>query len=254
MIQNLGETSPKANFDECYAVYSPSLYVSILLKDLDYRLPFDTMSLLDKHLHETLESDDLKAVFLGSGHGLEPAALKYGCTHGDILRLWLQQNPLEYSFKDDAALPFGVVMVDINAEPLRFARDVGLCDRFCCCDISKDLPEELDCFLRQEADLLVCIGVTSYIGLQGFERLVRLVEASNIKHFCFSLTSFISTSYLEVFERSNLQLQKLGDVRQRSYKNEEEESKILETLIAQGKCTLADKRGLMAAVFMASKQ
>jgi hypothetical protein len=136
---------------------------------------------------------------------------------------------------------------------LHFAYDVGLCDRFFPCDLRDKLPEEIDLLLNNQSDLLVCIGATTYIGIDSFNRLVQIVEKSKIQYFCFSLPSYISSSYLTIFSQSNLQLHKLGNVKQRDYKDDKEKSRILDNLTIQNRYSVEDDCGLMASIFIAHK-
>ena len=245
--------NPKASFDECYRRYSPQLYSSLLLKGLNYRLPFEAMQLFRDYLDSLVLPNDLKVTFLGSGHGLESAALKYRYTCDDILQHWLNDDPHKHVFSS-ADPRFKVTMIDINEPPLQFAYDVGLCDRFFVCDLTKEFPEEIDVILNNETDLLVCVGATTYIGLDSFNRLVQIVERSNIQYFCFSLASFISSSYLIALNQSNLQLHSLGQIKQRDYKDDVEKTRILESLIMENNCSAEDNYGLTTSVFIAQKR
>ena len=244
--------NPKASFDECYRQYSPQLYSSLLLKGLNYRLPFEAMQLFRGYLDGATLPNDLKITFLCSGHGLESAALKYRYTCEDILQYWLDDDPRGHIFSGGDPR-FKVTMIDINESPLQFAYDVGLCDRFFLCDLTKAFPEEIEILLNKDTDLLVCVGATTYIGLHSFNRLVQIVESSKIQYFCFSLASFINSSYLMALNQSNLQLYKLGHVKQRDYKDDVERSRILESLIMENSCSTEDHSGLTTSVFVAQK-
>ena len=122
--QHLEMVNPKASFDEYYTLYSPKLYASLLLKGLNYRLPFDAMTLLRDYLDRRVIPNSLEVVFLGSGHGLESAVLKYGYSYEDILQCWLDSEPHEHLFSGGNPR-FKITMVDINEAPLHFAYDVG---------------------------------------------------------------------------------------------------------------------------------
>ena len=135
-------TSPKASFDNCYVTYSPKNYCNLLLKELDYRLPFNGMSLLknyllqDPHCPETLET-----LIIGSAHGLDSAALKYDASYGNMLTYWGDDSDIHKFSGGDPK--FQIAMADINEAPLRFAYDSGLCEDFFVCDMSKTLPDDL---------------------------------------------------------------------------------------------------------------
>ena len=109
--------------------------------------------------------------------------------------------------------------------------------------------------MKNKVNLLIGVGVTTYIGIDGFNSLVKFVEKeSEIEYFCFSLCSFICDSYLQVFNKSGLFLQKLGDVRQRDYQDDEERLKIRESLKLQNRYSLQDEDGLMASLYLAYKK
>ncbi|MEO1373781.1 MAG: hypothetical protein AAFW70_05550 [Cyanobacteria bacterium J06635_10] len=243
--------NPKASFDECYNLDSPKLYVSTLLKEKNYRLPFDAMELLDGYLKKLANSETWETVFFGSGYGLDVTALKYGYTSQDILDEWLDEKPIK-KFKADNSR-FKITLVDINKAPLNFAHEIGLCDRFFVCDLKEQWPEELFSILKNETKLLICVGATTYIGINRFNYIVNFVETSKIEYFCFSLPSFIENSYLQVFSKSKLHLQKLGDVRQRDYKDNEERLRIIHSLNLQNRYSPKDDNGLIASIYIASK-
>lgn len=65
MTQDLEMVNPKASFDDYYAQHSPKLYTSLLLKELNYSLPFDAMRLLRNYLDSIVIPNILEIVFLG---------------------------------------------------------------------------------------------------------------------------------------------------------------------------------------------
>lgn len=132
--------SPKASFDEQYTLYSPKSYVAFFLRDLSYRLPFESMALLGDYLDRLEPSTVLETAIVGSCHGLDAAVLKYGHTYDDILKYWLEGEPEEHLFDGGDPKYKPVTMIDINEAPLRFAKHVGLCDRYYRCNMKKTLP------------------------------------------------------------------------------------------------------------------
>ncbi|MDV3353575.1 hypothetical protein QGP82_33185 [Leptothoe sp. LEGE 181152] len=245
-------SNPKASFNEYYHLYSPQPYVQALLKETQYTLPFDAMQIVSSHLKQLDYFENLNVLFLGSGHGTEVAALKYGYSYEKILQHWLASDPKKHIFSEGNS-NLTITMVDINEAPLRFAYDVGLCQHFHICDLTNPWPEKLSTVVKNDTDLLVCVGATTYIGLDNFKHLIKLIGESNVKHFYFSLASFICDSFLEIFDDSNLHLKKLGHVRQRNYKNDEERLKITSNLKLQNRYSNDDEDGLTASIYIASQ-
>lgn len=244
--------SPKASFDEQYRLYSPQSYVQFFLKDLNYRLPFEAMTLLGNYLKHIDNNEVLETAIIGSCHGIDSAVLKYGYTYDDILKYWLYNKPEHHIFQGGNPL-YRITMVDINEEPLRFAKDVGLCHNYYRCNMKEALPEDLLSFLEQSVDLLISVGIVTYLGLQDFHKLLRLVERSNVKYFCFSLPSFIRSAYINIFESSGLTVKILGDINQRQYQDEGEKSRVIEALKEQGHYSTRDDAMLVASICVAYK-
>lgn len=246
------QTSPKASFDEQYTLYSPKSYVQFFLKDLNYRLPFEAMGLLGDYFTYLKQPDVLETAIVGSCHGIDSAVLKYGYTYDDIIKYWLHGEPETHIFSGGNPR-YELTMVDINEAPLRFAKDVGLCKNYYRCNMKEALPADLLQFLESKVDLLIAVGITTYLGFDSFQELVQLVERSNVQFLCFSLPSFIRDTYTNMFESSSLQLKVLGDIDQRQYRDLGERTRILETLQEQGNCTPRDEAGLVASICLAHK-
>lgn len=244
--------SPKASFDEQYRLYSPQSYVQFFLKDLDYRLPFEAMTLLGNYLESIGNDEVLETAIIGSCHGIDSAVLKYRYTYDDILQYWLYNNPEHHLFQGGDP-HYRITMVDINEEPLRFAKDVGLCHNYYRCNMKEALPDELRSYLEQNVDLLISVGIVTYLGLQDFQKLVKLVERSNVKYFCFSLPSFIRNSYIKIFESSGLKIKILGDINQRKYKDEGERNRVIAALKEQEAYSTRDDDILVASICVAYK-
>ena len=245
--------SPKASFDEQYKLYSPKSYVQFFLRDLSYRLPFEAMTLLGDYLAQLLETSTvLETAIVGSCHGLDSAVLKYGYTYDDILKYWLEGDPDDHVFYGGNPM-YEITMIDINPEPLRFAKHVGLCKGYYRCNMKEALPKALSFFLEEKDDLLIAVGITTYLGLEYFQRLGQLVERSQIRFFCFSLPSFIRESYLEIAAQSTLTLKVLGDIDQRQYNDDDEKSRVLEMLKEQGAYSPRDDSGLVSSICVAYK-
>ena len=76
------------------------------------------------------------------------------------------------------------------------------------------------------------------------------------KYFCFSLLDFMSEidTYLNMIKANGLQLHKLGDVKQRDYKNEEEKRNMLSLIKKRrGSYPAESEMCLMASVYIASR-
>jgi len=240
----------KASFDEYYKVYSPKAYASKIVNDTDYHLPFCAASLLKEYLNG--HTTTLNTVILGSGHGLDVAALKYNYTPQDIVSYWLHKDPREHIFKGGDSR-FKITMVDLYELPLQFARDVGLCEHFYACDLTKEWPDNLLYAVNYKTDLLTCIGVTTYLGKDTFGKLVKLVENSKVQYFLFSVISLIKEEFISLFHETSLKLHYIGRFRQRNYVDVSEKKKMLSSLIENKICSPEDEKCLMTSIYVASK-
>lgn len=244
-------TQVKASFDDYYKVYSPQAYTSRIVNDIDYHLPFHAASLLKEYLNG--HTTTLNTVVLGSGHGLDVTALKYNYTPQDILSHWLHKEPSEHIFEGGDSR-FKITMVDLYEQPLQFARDVGLCDHYYACNLVQEWPQDLLQVVNHETDLLICVGVTTYLGKETFGKIVKLVERSQVRYFCFSVVSYIKEEFISLFDEANLKLHCIGRFRQRDYADASEREKILDFLIKNQICSPEDEQCLMTSVYVASKE
>jgi hypothetical protein len=113
----------KANFNDIYSQYCPTGYVNNLVGDLKYELPFHAMKRLKIYHQALLPTDNqIQVTMLGSAHGLDAVALKFDMTPQDILTRWTNDATVMLSFP--AQKEYEMTMVDIEAEPLRFASDI----------------------------------------------------------------------------------------------------------------------------------
>ncbi|MGH8000509.1 MAG: hypothetical protein ACREPR_14040 [Brasilonema sp.] len=241
----------KASFDSCYQNYSPKEYARKLVDEAEYYLPFQAASLLREYLSTHAEA--LNTTVIGSGHGLDIAALKYGYTHNEILEFWSSDDAQNHSFADGDSR-FKVVMVDISAPPLQFASDVGLCSSFYVCDLTGPWPKDLSDLLSQGTDLLICIGAAAYFGKDTFSRIIDTVRNGRIKYFYFSALSIVEKEYISLFENSKLSLERIGRVRQRGYVDADEQQRIVRSLVENDCCFVEDRECLMTSLYIASKE
>lgn len=240
----------KASFDDYYSADSPQAYTLKLVRDTKYHLPFHAAELLRNYFQDA--KTPLKATFLGSGYGLEVAALKYNYGPEDIVKWWGGDNPRAHSFEggDDRFL---VTMVDIHEPPLQFAKEVGLCDRYYVCDLLEDWSQEFTEMITHDTDLLLGIGVTGYLRVERFRDILKLMENSQIQFFCFAVTNLNRDTFVRLFDDSALDLHNLGRSRQRDYADDTERQKVLDFLNRRGICTPEDEAGFMTSLYMVTQ-
>lgn len=243
-------TKIKASFDDYYKVYSPQPYTERIVDEMGYRLPFTTAHLLKEYLQD--HQATLKTSILGSSHGLDAVALKYNYTPQDILKYWLHGEPTEHHFQGGDSR-FKITMIDQYEPPLQFAQDVGLCESFYTCNLVQDWPQDLLNTVNYETDLLLCIGVTTYLGEEVFHEIVQLVEKSQIQYFCFSVVSYVRDAYVTCFKGSNLNLHHLGRTRQRDYANQNEQQKTIDFLRSHNIYSPDDEACLMTSIYVVHK-
>ncbi|MCI5127267.1 MAG: hypothetical protein D3907_01940 [Candidatus Electrothrix sp. AUS3] len=253
MNNSIATTNPKASFDDLYKKYSPVPYCSCLLSELDYRLPFNAMNLLKKHISSCEQMETLNTLIIGSGHGLDSAALKYNCTFEEILETPFCSEESCTCMPLDGNPQFNITMTDINESPLRFARNFGLCNNFFVYDMSGNLTEEMLYFLKNEVDLAICTGVTSYLDRSAFSRLTEaLLVEGKAKYLCFSLLGYLNDR-IDIIENFGLQVCKLGDVKQRNYRDQDEKIGILKLLRSQKQDIPGSEECLMTSVYIAQQ-
>lgn len=118
----------KANFNDIYSQYYPTEYVNNLIGNLKYELPFHAMKKLKIYLKALLPSyDQIQVTMIGSGHGLDAVALKFEVTPPDILARWTNEVTVMLPFPVQPE--YEITMIDIEAESLRFASDIKLCEK-----------------------------------------------------------------------------------------------------------------------------
>lgn len=252
-------SSPKANFDNIYAMYSPTAYVKHLIGELNYQLPFQTMEALKLYIErlypETPPETAIDATIVGSSHGLDVVALKYEMTAQDILARWGNEATVRQPFPQIESR-YEMTLIDIEPAPLRFAADVKLADKSFVADLSAPLAAPLEQHLSEMTDIIIATGVISYLGVEGLERMLEAAFVKGkAKLLAFSALKFLDNNgFLEVCQRHGLTVRKIVHAPHRSYKSDAEKQRVKALLKRLGILSEEDESGLMGYVFVAYKE
>jgi hypothetical protein len=245
----------KTNFNDIYSQYRPTEYVNNLIGDLKYELPFHAITRL-KHYQKTLLPNDLlRVTIIGSGHGLDAVALKSDMTPQELLARWTNDATVMLSFP--AQKKYEITMIDIEAEPLRFASDIKLCEKSFVANMLQPYSVQLEQHINEMIDIVICIGATGYIGVDGVEKIIHSAFVNGkAKLFCFSVVKHLDTNaYVEVCLKHGLVVRTIGNnFRQRCHKDEAERQKIHNVLKQKKLLTQADEEVIRCDVFLAGKQ
>ncbi len=244
----------KANFNNIYSLYYPTEYVNNLIGHLKYELPFHAIARL-KHYQKTLLPNDLlRVTIIGSGHGVDAAALKFNVNPHELLARWKNDATVMLSFPSQSK--YEITMIDIEAEPLRFASDIKLCEKFFVANMQQPYSVQLEQHLNEMTDIVICIGATGYIGVDGVEKIIHSAFVNGkAKLFCFSVVKHLDASaYVEVCLKHGLVVRTIGNnFRQRYHKDEAERQKIHNVLEQKNLLTQADEEVIRCDVFLAGK-
>jgi len=247
--------NPKADFGRLYSAYSPAGYVKHLVQDLRYELPFLAMQRLKCYSRALLPQDLIRVTIVGSCHGLDGVVLKYNLTAQDILARWSNDTTVGRPFPASES-EYEVTLIDIESEPLRFARDVNLSDHSLLANLGQPYSAQLKQHFTEMTDIVSAVGVTSYLGVEGMERIIQAAFVNGkAKLFCFPVLKYLDTNtYVDVCLRHGLEVCHIGDLRQRSYKDEGEKQRIHGVLKRKGLLSEADESGLVTSLFLAYKE
>jgi len=245
----------KANFNDIYSQYCPTGYVNNLVGDIKYELPFHAMKRLKIYHQALLPTDNpIQVTMVGSAHGLDAVALKFDMTPQDILTRWTNDATVMLSFPSQPE--YEMTMVDIEPEPLRFASDVNLCDKSFVANMKQQYSLQLEQHLNAMTDIVICIGATGYIGVDGVEKIIHSAFVNGkAKLFCFSMAKHLDeNAFIEVCLKHGLVVRLIGShFQQRFYKDETEKQKMLQLLKQKNIMTPADEEAILCNVFLAYK-
>ncbi len=245
----------KANFNDIYSQYYPTGYVNNLIGDLKYELPFHAMKSL-KNYHQTVLSSDnlIRVTMVGSGHGLDAAALKYDITPQELLARWTNDATVMLPFTSESE--YELTMIDIETEPLRFASDIKLSEKSFVANMQQPYSVQLEQHLNEMTDIVTCIGVTGYIGVDGLEKIIHSAFVNGkAKLLCFSVVKYLNTNaFIDICLKHGLIIQTLcSNCWQRCYKDEAEKQKIHQVLKQKNLLTQEDEKAIMCNVFISYK-
>ncbi len=245
-------TNPKADFGHLYSAYSPTEYIQYIVRDLRYELPFLAMARLKYYSRALLPHEVIRATIVGSCHGLDAVVLKYDLTMPEILTRWTNDATVGLPFPASES-EYEVTLIDIEAEPLRFASDVNLSNHSLVANLCQSYSTELKQHFADMTDLISAVGVTSYLGLDGMENIIQTAFVNgNAKVLCFSVLKYLDTNaWVELCLKHGLTVCHIGDLRQRSYQDEEEKQRIHGILKRKGLLSEADEAGLVTFIFIA---
>ncbi|MEM7539061.1 MAG: hypothetical protein AAF639_43285 [Chloroflexota bacterium] len=256
---NTHENSPKANFDNIYAMYSPKQYVEYLVGELNYELPFQTVAELQTYIDavypEKSPTNPVEIAVIGSSHGLDAVALNYGMTSAEIMARWSDETMVTMPF-DDGDASYTCTLIDIEPEPLRFALDVNLAKQIFVADLSHDLSADLAVYFRTMADVIVGTGMISYMGVEGLDRLLQAAFGEGkAQLFCFSALKFLEVdAFITVCKKYGLVVEKIIHGHHRIYQSEAEKQRVQGLLVSKGLLSEEDEHGLDGYVFLAYRQ
>ena len=169
---------------------------------------------------------------LGSSYGLESAVLKCGFSYEQLIDYWSVTNNTHKMFP--ASAQYHINFVDLELNALKYADQVKLCDRYLVADMSQAYSEKLESWISSETDIITAIGIASYIGQEGFERLINSALVNGTASaILYSLPNFESTySIEEICENYGLRARQLGScIKQRRYASSEERDAIKTKII-----------------------
>lgn len=245
----------KANFNNIYSQYYPTEYVNYIVGELKYELPFNAMKRLKTYQQALLPTDNqIKVTMVGSAHGLEAASLKFDVTPQQILKRWTNDATVRLKFSSQSE--YEITMIDIEAEPLRFASDVKLCEKYFVANMQQPYSVQLEQHFNTMTDIVICIGATAYIGVDGVEKIIQSAFINGkAKLFCFSIGKYLDeNAFIEVFLKHGLVVQVIGNnFRQRRYQDETERQKMHQILKQKNIMTQADEEQIICNVFLAYK-
>nr|VFK33098.1 MAG: Taurine dioxygenase, alpha-ketoglutarate-dependent [Candidatus Kentron sp. MB]VFK76053.1 MAG: Taurine dioxygenase, alpha-ketoglutarate-dependent [Candidatus Kentron sp. MB] len=247
-------TNPKADFNNLYTTYLPSGYVKHIVQNLRYHLPFLAMEKLKPYRRSLLWQDVVRIAMVGSAHGLDAIALKYALTTQEIVARWMNDDTVGLPWPASES-GYEVTLIDMEAEPLRFASDIHLSDHSFVADLNRSYSAELQQHLAEMTDVVSAVGVISYLGLEGMERLIQTALVNgNAGVLYFSVLRYLDANeYVDLCRKHGLIVRYLGDLPQRLYENTEEKHRIQGILKNKGLLTEADESGLVASLFLAYK-
>ena len=242
----------KANFNDIYSQYYPTEYANNLIGELKYRLPFEAMKRL-KNYHQALlpNNNQIRVTMVGSGYGVDAVSLKYDITPQELLARWTNDATVMLPFASHSE--YEITMIDIEVEPLRFASDIKLCDKYFVANMQQPYSVQLEQHLNKMTDIVTCIGVTGYIGVNGVEKIIQSAFVNGkTKLFCFSVVKYLDTNaFVEVCLKHGLVVQTLcSNCWQRCYKDEAEKQKIHQVLKQKNIFTQEDEKAIMCNVFI----
>ncbi|MDM8545651.1 hypothetical protein [Candidatus Venteria ishoeyi] len=244
----------KANFDNLYSQYLPTEYITHVVERLNYTLPFQAMKKFKPYQNALLSDKPLQISVVGSGYGLDIASLKFDITPQEILKRWNNTTTVRQLFSH--CLEYEITAVDIEHEPLTFTKDVNLCEKIFVADMSHSYPVPLKQHFNEMTDIVIAMGLTSYVGVEGLERIVQSAFVNGkAKVLYFSIMKYLDIDdFIAVCLDAGLIVKNIGDnILQRHYFNEEEKNNICNILKHKNCFTKKDEEGLRSHLIIAHK-
>ena len=243
----------KASFTPSYSNYYPCDYVKLLLRQLDYQLPFTAVRSLKKYLHALLGLDCTRVALIGSGYGIEATALRHDLSAQGVVERWSEESAALHPF-EGSEFNCHLSMFDIEQGPLEFARDTGLAQKVFPADLTQPYSAAVQRELSTETDVVIVFGAMTYIGLSGFRLLVNTAfKNGNAKLLAYSILKYQDNNPVRrTLNEAGLCVRKIGaNLKQRDYKNSDEREKVTAALGLQNKCTPEDEVDLRFDLYIA---
>ncbi|EKJ69752.1 hypothetical protein FPSE_10068 [Fusarium pseudograminearum CS3096] len=262
--QHQPAAASKATFTNIYNNPDPRPYFQALTP-LEYTTPQQLLPLVQKlYQLSSLDVVNPKILDLCCSYGINGGILR----HDTNMDTWAahydgsELNPEEQVMADKKffaarARPFRpmVVGLDTSEPAIRYALNTGLIDsgwseNLEAQDPSTDLSKAL-----QDVSLIICTGGASYVGSSTFSRIMRAIERpGNVWVVCTVIKMISYDDIAETLRAHGLETEKLPGVvlRQRKFVSAEEESAVIEKIVARGLDTTGfeDEGYLCAEVFV----
>lgn len=177
----------KTNFDATYDRPTPQAYY-YTLRGLDYRLPELARPFIKRSLSAVRRSrsrDRLKMIDLCCGYGVNAALLNHDidmqdlydrCADGPDERLpvpmIVERDRGLFARRRRSPIEADVIGVDVAANALAYARNVGLLAEGLALDLEREDPDAPTRALFADADIVTVTGGLSYIGEASFGRML----------------------------------------------------------------------------------
>lgn len=262
--QHQPAAASKATFTDIYNHPDPRPYFKNLAP-LEYTIPQQILPLVQKlYQLSTLDVANPKILDVCCSYGINGGLLRHDIDinawgdHYNGSELGPEEQLLaDKKFFATRARPFRPMMVGLDtSEPaIRYALNTGLIDSGWSENLEVQDPSANLCKALQDVSLIICTGGASYVGSPTFSRIMRAIERPDNVWLICTVIRMIDYDEIAVTLRSHgLETEKLPGavLRQRKFVSAEEESAVIEKVVARGLDTAGfeDEGYLCAEVFV----